>query len=145
MKTQRVIVLLCCLVLTISGCQPVDQQWIGMLSNNGLAIVFAMFCIFVISPAVGFAVWQGCRWLGSRGDKLLDQHTKWMAELVDSNKKMAECLSPLVDKLDKLVESEPVWHQKKFEKLQIIHEDIKHSHNKLDDIHKAVVLKVKHG
>jgi len=145
MKTKSVIILLCCLLLTISGCQPVDQQWITMLSNNGLAIVFAMFCIFVVFPAVGFGIWQGCKWLGNRGDKLLDQHTKWMSELVESNKKMSECLSPLVEKIDKLVESEPVWNQKKFDKLQIIHEDIRNSHNKLDDIHKAVVLKVKHG
>ena len=145
MRTQRVIILLCCLVLTLSGCQPIDEQWMSMLSNNGLAIVFAMFCIFVVAPSIGFGVWQGCKWLGSRGDKLLDQHAEWMGELVESNRKMAECMRPLVEKLDKVVESEPTWHQKKFDKLQIIHEDIRTSHNKLDDIHKAVVLKVKHG
>lgn len=133
------------LCILCTGCQDVKQEWIMMLSNNGLAIVFAMFCMFVVTPAIGVVLWRGCTWVSTRGDKLLDRHSKWMDELVESNKRVAECMAPLVEKLDKLTESEPQWHQKKYDKLQLIHEDIKQTHSKLDEVHKTVVLKVRHG
>lgn len=128
------------------GCQDVKQEWVKMLSSEGLAIVFAMVCMFVFAPAIGYGIYNICCWMGKRVDGLLDSHKEWMERLVKSNEIAAQSLGPLTKSVEHLVEIEPVWHQNKFAKLQLIHDDLKIASTKVDEIHKIVLIdKIKNG
>lgn len=141
-KTRILYLSLICLPFII-GCQDVKKEWIDMLSTNGLAVVFAMFCIFVALPSFGLTAWKTIHWIGTRLDKLLDQHTIWMNSLVQSNRQMAECMVPLVDKLDRLLEDESNETGERYKKLGEMHHDIRNTHTKVDEIHRLVIIRKK--
>lgn len=129
-------------IVCLSGCQEgvdVKKEWIDMLSTNGISVVFAMFCIFIIVPAIGLTIWKIMHWIGKRIDKLLDAHYVWMDRLVSSNEEMSEAMHPLVEKISNFVDAEPVWHQRKFDKLTHMHDDIKTTHTKVTELHNCLV------
>lgn len=119
-----------CIPILFAGCQPVHEQWISMLSNNGLAIVFAMTCIFIFLPAIGYSGYRCICWIGERIDSLLDSHKEWMERLVQSN-----------ELLSKSANLEPIWHKKEADRIISIHENVKNTSSKVDEIHRIIILK----
>jgi hypothetical protein len=146
MKVSKYFLLL--FLLTLSGCSTatVGEEWVNLLSTNGLAVVFAMFCIFVILPAVGCTLWRMTTWIGKRVDKLVDAHYGWMERLVASNEEINLKIAPLhslVESLHNLTETESVWHRTKFEKLMDMHNDIEIAAKEIKEIHREVLSKIK--
>lgn len=135
-------------LLVLSGCSSasVGPEWVDMLSTNGIAVVFAMFCIFVILPAIGFTLWRAFSWISKRVDKLIDAHYVWMERLVTSNEEINLKIAPLhtlVESLHNLTESESIWHRTKFEKLIDMHNDIEIAAKEIKEIHREVLSKIK--
>lgn len=132
MVRSRLILALCATILFLSGCRDVKQEWVDMLSKDGIAIVFAMFCMFVVAPAIGFAIWRMFGWLAIRVETVIKEHTSFTKSVSKSYEAISDCLIILTEKVGSIVDNEPVWHVEDSQKIKDIH-------SKMSEIHSLVI------
>lgn len=123
------------------GCSDVKPEWLEMLSTNGVAVVFAMFCMFIVAPAVGIGIWRAGAWFANRAETLIQEHVQFTNSISRSYKAISECLVLLVEKVESLNANEPMWYRYNTEILKNIKSDIEQTHNKMSEIHNLIIKK----
>lgn len=91
-------------LIFISGCNKpaIDKEWLQLLSNDGLAVMFSVFVIFVILPSIGLFIWKCTSWAGKRIDKVIDRHTTFLDEMSELNRQIAKNLAIIETNLEQI-------------------------------------------
>lgn len=140
-KNRAALIILLSLPFLFVGCSDVKPEWLEMLSTNGVAVVFAMFCMFIVAPAVGMGIWRAGAWFANRAETLIQEHVQFTNSISKSYKAISECLVLLVEKVDSLHTNEPMWYRYNAETLKSIKNDIKDTNTKMSEIHSLVIKK----